>query len=210
MLDGAFLAPTNVPLTIPEKAGKGKSLTEYNIYVQYIKSEQMKTQTKRVDITHNPFLAVTSEDCVRQFYKGNSTLNTSDYVVVPQYDFSIISETKNSKKIIVFDEAESYGKNMSREAILKRFGWKTCCLWTGGAMELMIREDDPVYLDLILSADRNFQMIPNVLRCVPFVFQILKHLEPLIPDEGFEFVEVQTKNLSISSFQALRGPLLTW
>ncbi|MBP6856643.1 MAG: hypothetical protein KBC42_03780 [Candidatus Pacebacteria bacterium] len=170
----------------------------------------MKTQTKRVDITYNPFLAVTSEDCLRQFYKGNSTRNTSDYVVVPEYDFNIISETKNSKKIIVFDEAESYGENIAKEAILKRFDWKTCCLWTGGSMELMIREDDPVYLDLILSPDREFIMTPNILRCTPFVFQILKHLEPLSSDARFSFVEVQTENLSISSFKALRGPLLIW
>lgn len=33
MSDGASLAPTNVPNIVPEKEGKGKYLTKYNIPV---------------------------------------------------------------------------------------------------------------------------------------------------------------------------------
>lgn len=174
----------------------------------------MKTKEKpKTDILCNPFLAVTAEDCVHQFYKGNSTGNSSDYVIVPEYDFLIISETKTSKKIIVFDEAENYFENTTKEKIKEFFNWKQCCLWDGGALKLSIREEDPMYVDLILSPDREYTIRPNLARCAPFVYQILKHLEPFhsaSPDEGFGFIEVCTKGLGAYSFKRLRGPIAVW
>lgn len=172
-----------------------------------------KTLSKKVDITHNPFLAVTAEDCVRQFHKGNSTGNTCDYVIVPDYDFEIVSETKTSKKIIIFDDADNYGENSTKERIKEFLRWKQCYFWTGGALKLQIREEDTGYLDLVISKDRGYTMNPNIIRSAPFVRQILKHLETFrsaSPDEGTCYVGVQTEGLDLSSFARLRGPIVVW
>jgi hypothetical protein len=167
----------------------------------------------QVDILLNPFLAVTADDCIRQFFKATVTGTSSDYVVVPEYDFEIISETKKSKKVIIFDKSENYGENITKEKILKFLKWKQCYLWTGGALELKIRESDSTFLDLVLSKDTECTINPNILRCTPFIHQILKHLDQFhsaSPDEGICFAEAQIEGLDSYSFSKLYGPVATW
>ena len=129
----------------------------------------METETT-IDVFKNPFLNVDIE----KINKWDKELSSEQLIIVPKYEFRIISETKISKKEIVWALYDDFTDFPI--PIFQTKGWKEIFVWDEGSLVLQSRESDSMYLDLVVGQTEGCSS-SNLLKSREFIYQIAKHID---------------------------------
>lgn len=180
-----------------------------------MKTKNEASTIERIDIFRNKFLEVKGRMIEKQFSKALRTEDTCDYVLVPRQSFMIISENESSPRKIVFENWDDYGELLGKKNIFKFLEWEQCCIWDfGGDIELVIREDDPSFVDLKIRQQMECLSVVNIMISYPFIkimhdklFRVVNNIDD---DDLPKFIEVQMTELDHRSFVEVKKPVQVW
>ena len=180
-----------------------------------MKTKNEASTLEIIDIFRNKFLKVNGRMIEKQFSKALRTESPRDYVLVPRQTFMIISENESSPRKIVFENWDDYGKLLGKKNIFKYLEWEQCCIWNfGGDIELVIREDDPSFVDLKIWRQMEYMGVVNIMISYPFIkmmcdklFRVVNNIDN---DDLPNFFEVQMTELDHRSFAEVKKPVEVW